>query len=125
MSWPAEGAIVNLDGGGYVRVDWDESYFDAQQEEASIYWVCFWTGDDIEQPARHDPQRITGVTSIEEVLAWLHTTKGERRFELFVETRDHTDTRESRWISYRKLIRLAGDFQPAGSSVTVNFTRPE
>ena len=108
-----------------MKVEWDESFFDAQQEEASVYWVCFWTGDDIEQSARHDPQRITGATSIEEVLTWLHTTKGERLFELFVETTDHTETRDLGWISYRKLIRLAGDFHPAGSSITISFIQPE
>ncbi|MGO4783941.1 hypothetical protein [Cryobacterium sp. W22_MBD10_FK3] len=108
-----------------MKAEWDESFFDAQQEEASVYWVCFWTGDDIEQPARHDPPRITGVTSIEEVLTWLHTTKGERLFELFVETTDRTETRDLGWISYRNLIRLAGDFRPAGSSFSIGLTRPE
>jgi hypothetical protein len=104
-----------------VKVEWDESFFDAQQEEATVYWVCFWTGDDIEQPAQHDPQRITGATSIEEVLTWLHKTRGERRFELFVET----ETRDLAKNSYRNLIRLAGDFRPGGTSFTVSFTRPE
>jgi hypothetical protein len=108
-----------------VRVEWDESFFDAQQEEASIYWVCFWTGDDIEQSARHDPQRITGATSIQEVLNWLHTTKGERRFELFVEIPEHTETSDLGKNFHRNLIRLAGDFRPAGSSITISLTRPE
>ncbi|MBX0300751.1 hypothetical protein K2F54_12285 [Cryobacterium sp. 1639] len=99
-----------------MKVEWDESFFDAHQEEASVYWVCFWTGDDIEQPARHDPQRITGATSIEEVLTWLHTTKGERLFELFVEIADHNATSD---------VRLAGDFRPGGTSFTISLTRPE
>jgi hypothetical protein len=106
-----------------VKVEWDESYLDAQQEEASVYWVCFWTGDDIEQAARHDPQRITGATSIEEVLTWLHTTKGKRRFELFVELPDQTEARHLDRNSYRSLIRLAGDFRPGGTSFTTSLTR--
>jgi len=108
-----------------VKVEWDESFFDAQQEEASVYWVCFWTGDDIEQPARHDPQRITGATSIEEVLTWLHTTKGERLFELFVEIADHNATSDVGRSSYRSLLRLAGDFRPGGTLLTISLTRPE
>lgn len=98
-----------------MRTEWDESYFDAQQNDASIYWVCFWDGDDIALSARHDPQRITEASTIEEVLAWVHAEKGERRFELFVETTDHVETRESGWTAYRKLIRLAGDFRPGGT----------
>jgi hypothetical protein len=108
-----------------VKVEWDESFFNAQQEEASVYWVCFWAGDDIEQPARHDPQRITAATSIEGVLTWLHATKGERRFELFVETPGQTETRDVGRNSYRSLIRLAGDFRPGGTSFTISLTRPE
>lgn len=72
----------------------------------------FWTGDDIEQAGRHDPQRIAGGGSVEEVLAWLHREKGERRFELFVETFDHAESRELGWVAHRNLIRLAGDFVP-------------
>lgn len=104
---------------------WDESYFDAQQEEASVYWVCFWTGDDIEQTAHHDPQRITGAASIEEVLDWLNVEKGERRFELFVETADHAESPQFGWSSLRKLIRLAGDFRPAGASVSLGSFHPD
>ena len=63
-----------------MHAEWDESYFDAGQEEPSIYWVCFWTGDDVEQAARHDPQRITGAGSVAEVLEWVHEVKEERRF---------------------------------------------
>ncbi|MFB2597444.1 hypothetical protein ACEXQE_06605 [Herbiconiux sp. P17] len=113
---------VETERGGTVQATWDESYFEAQQEDASVYWVCFWTGDDVQQPARHDPQRITESSSIEDVLAWLHAEKGERRFELFVETTDHAQTREG-GSSRRKLIRLAGDFHPSGTSTTVRFTR--
>lgn len=104
---------------------WDESYFDAQQEDASVYWVCFWTGDDGEQVARHDPQRLTGAVSIEEVLGWVNEQKGERRFELFVETTDHAEMPAAGWVSRRKLIRLAGDFRPAGTSVSLGFSRPD
>ena len=105
-----------------MQVEWDESYFDAQQQNASVYWVCFWTGDDVEQ-AQHDPQRITGAESVEEVLAWLASEKGERRFELFVETVDHAESREQGWIARRKLVRLAGDFRPRSTSATFSFTR--
>lgn len=106
-----------------MRATWDESYFDAQHgEETPIYWVCFWTGNDVEQPARHDPQRITDATSVAEVLEWLHEEKGERLYELFVETLDHAESRESGWTARRKLIRLAGDFRPGGTSETITFT---
>ena len=108
-----------------MQATWDESFFELQQEDASVYWVCFWTGDDIDQAARHDPQRITGAASIEEVLAWLNSEKGDRRFELFVETTDHAQSRDGGWISRRKLIRLAGDFHPAATSVIMTFERPE
>jgi hypothetical protein len=108
-----------------VRAEWDESYFDAQRENASVHWVCFWTGDDVERSARHDPQRITEAASIEEVLAWLHAELGERRFELFVETTDHAETRDFGWMPHRNLVRLAGNFQPSGTSTTVRFTRPD
>lgn len=108
-----------------MRAEWDESFFDAQNEDPLIYWVCFWTGDDVDVPARHDPQRISGATSVEEVLAWLHNVKGERRFELFVETTGHTETRESGWAPYRNLIRLGGDFQPNADSITITFTRSD
>jgi hypothetical protein len=106
-----------------MRVEWDESYFEAQQQDASVYWVCFWTGDDVDQPARHDPQRVTGAGSVDEVLAWISVEKGERRFELFVETVDHAESRDSGWISYRNLIRLGGDFRPGGTTVSVFLTR--
>ncbi|MFG6504564.1 hypothetical protein [Microbacterium sp. P05] len=106
-----------------MRVEWDESYFEAKQQDASVYWVCFWTGDDVDQPTRHDPQRVTEAESVEEVLAWISAEKGERRFELFVETADHAESRESGWVSYRKLIRLAGDFHPGGTTVSVVLTR--
>jgi hypothetical protein len=116
---------VEPDWGGRVRAEWDESFFDAQNEDPSIYWVCFRTGDDIEEPARHDPQRITDATSVEEVLVWLHNEKGERRFELFVETTGHAKTRATSWTPYRNLIRLGGDFEPRGVSTTITFTRSD
>ena len=108
-----------------MQAEWDESYFAAQQQDASVYWVCFWTGDDVEQAAQHDPQRITGASSVEEVLAWLAREKGERRFELFVETVDQAESREHGWIAHRNLIRLAGDFRPEGTSLTFTFTQPD
>ncbi|NQX12835.1 hypothetical protein HQQ80_14445 [Microbacteriaceae bacterium VKM Ac-2855] len=106
-----------------MQATWDESYFDAQQgEDTPVYWVCFWTGDDVERPATHDPQRITGAASVADVLDWLREEKGDRRFELFVETLDHAESRETGWTARRKLIRLAGDFRPGGTSETVIFT---
>lgn len=102
-----------------MDAQWDESFFDAQQEDASIYWVCFWTGDDIEWSAQHDPQRVTGAESVEEVLAWISRERGERRFELFVETIDHAESRARGWESYRNLVRLAGDYRPSGVTVTI------
>ncbi|WP_395244444.1 hypothetical protein ACGGZK_01175 [Agromyces sp. MMS24-K17] len=106
-----------------MQADWDESYFDAQRQDASTYWVCFWTGDDVEQAAQHDPHRITGAASVEEVLDWVHRERGERRFELFVETLDHAESRERGWVTERRLVRLAGDFRPAGVSVTIPLTQ--
>jgi hypothetical protein len=108
---------------GQMRAVWDESYFEAAQQDASVYWVCFWTGDDVDQPARHDPQRVTGAGSVEEVLDWISAEKGERRFELFVETVDHAESQESGGTSYRNLIRLAGDFRPGGATVTISLTQ--
>jgi hypothetical protein len=108
-----------------MRAEWDESYFEAQPEDAVVYWVCFWTGDDIERSAQHDPHRVTGVESVEEVIAWVHAEKGERYFELFVETDGNAETREHGWMPYRKLIRLAGDFTPGGTTVTFTAMRPD
>jgi hypothetical protein len=108
-----------------MQTEWDESYLEAQQQDASVYWVCFWTGDDVEQATQHDPQRITGADSVEQVLAWLAREKGERRFELFVETVDHAESREQGWIARRNLVRLAGDFRPGGTSVTVTFAQSD
>lgn len=95
-----------------MQAVWDESYFDGQQEDPSIYWVCLWTETD-DSGEQHDPQRITGAESVEEVLEWVHEVKGERGFELFVETADHSEARGHGWMDYRKLIRLAGDFTPS------------
>jgi hypothetical protein len=101
-----------------MKAMWDESlFFDDKREEPTIYWVCFWTSNDDELAVQHDPQRITGATSVEEVLAWVHSTKGERGFELFVETSGHSETREHGWMAFRNLIRLAGDFRPPGTTV--------
>lgn len=105
-----------------MQAEWDESCFDAQQEDPSVYWVCFWTGDDTEHAALHDPQRITGAESVEEVIEWLHEVKGERRFELFVETVQRVETREYGWTEQRLLLRLAGDFEPRGTTVVVRLT---
>ncbi|KQP00320.1 hypothetical protein [Leifsonia sp. Leaf264] len=108
-----------------MQVEWDETYFEAQQQDAKVYWVCFWTGDDVEQSAQHDPQRITGAHSVEEVLTWLSRVRGERRYELFVEIGDHAKSRDQGWATQRKLIRLAGDFRPRVTSVTITMTRSE
>lgn len=108
-----------------METEWDESFFGTQQEHASIYWVCFWTGDDIRSAAQHDPQRVTGAESIEEVISWISRERGERRYELFVETLDHAESRSRGWAPYRKLLRLAGDFDPAGTSVTIPFVRTD
>jgi hypothetical protein len=102
-----------------VEATWDESFFDAQQHDASIHWVCFWTGDDIEWSAQHDPQRVTGADSVEEVLVWISRERGERRFELFVETIDHVESRVRGWEPHPNLVRLAGDFRPGGVTVTI------
>lgn len=108
-----------------MQAEWDESYFEARQQDASVYWVCFWTGDDVERAAQHDPQRVTGADSVEEVLAWLARERGERRFELFVETVEHAESHEHGSIAQRNLIRLAGDFRPGGTSVTFTMTRSD
>lgn len=105
-----------------MRAEWDESFFDAQHQDASVYWVCFWTGDDIDHSAQHDPQRITGAESVEEILEWVHRVKGERYFELFVETTGHAESRAHGWVGFRRLIRLAGDFRPAGTTHTITLT---
>lgn len=101
-----------------MEARWDKSFF-AQQKDALIYWVCFWTGDDIEWAAQHDPQRVTGAESVEEVLAWISRERGERRFELFVEPIDHAESRARGWEPYRNLLRLAGDYRPGGGTVTI------
>lgn len=108
-----------------MRAEWDESFFEGQREEASVYWVCFWTGDDVERAAQHDPQRVVGAESVKEVLAWISRERGERRFELFVETVGHAESADVGWAPHRKLVRLAGDFRPAGSSVTIPLTRAD
>ena len=66
-----------------------------------------------------------GADSVEVVLEWLAREKGERRFELFVETVDHAESREHGWIARRNLIRLAGDFRPRETSVTFTFTHTD
>lgn len=112
--------------GGRMRAEWDESFFEADmKEDASVYWVCFWTGDDEAQAAQHDPQRVTGADSVEEVLAWIARERGDRRYELFTETVDHAESPDEGWTACRNLVRLAGDFRPAGSSVTIILTREE
>ncbi|WP_285135537.1 hypothetical protein [Microbacterium sp. lyk4-40-TSB-66] len=101
-----------------MHSEWDESYFDAPREDPSIYWVCFWTGDDIEEAARHDPQRITGADSVVQVLEWVYEVKEERRFELFVETAERVGTSAHGSSDRRTLIRLAGDFTSGGTTCT-------
>ena len=51
--------------------------------------------------------------------------KEERRFELFVETTDRAESRAHGWIDHRKLIRLAGDFTPGGTTSTISFHAQE
>ena len=108
-----------------MQAKWDESFLDSQQQYAPVYWVCFWTGDDVEQATQHDPQRVTGAESVEEVLAWVALEKGERRFELFVETVDRVESRAQGWTAQRSLIRLAGDFRAGSTTVTVTLIQPD
>ncbi len=109
-----------------MRAERDESLFEAdQQEDASVYWVCFWTGDDDLQAAQHDPQRITGADSVEEVLSWIGRELGDRRYELFVETVDYVESDDHGWIARRRVVRLAGDFRPRGSTFTVEITKAD
>ncbi|PPF25707.1 MULTISPECIES: hypothetical protein [unclassified Rathayibacter] len=109
-----------MDTGGLMRAEWNEAFFDAQREEPLTYWVCFWIGADDELAVTHDPQRITDADSVEEVLAWIHDTKGDRDFELFVETLNHTETREHGWMPARNLIHLAGNYRPPGTTSTLS-----
>jgi hypothetical protein len=108
-----------------MQAEWDGSFFDASSEGASVYWVCFWNGDDVERPAQHDPQRVTDAESVEDVLAWVSRERGDRLFELFVETVDHAASRDAGWTLHRKLIRLAGDFRPAATEVTIPLIRAD
>ncbi|MGW9167924.1 hypothetical protein [Agromyces sp. NPDC055658] len=101
-----------------MQAEWDESFLRVRQEDASIYWVWFWTGDDIGQAARHDPQRISDAEAVDEILDWIGR---DRHFELFVEVADHTASGDSG----RRLIRLAGDFRPAGTVVNITLTAAE
>ncbi|MCR2763341.1 hypothetical protein NQ152_07435 [Microbacterium sp. zg.B48] len=103
----------------------DESFFEAQPEDAFVYWVCFWTGDDVETPAQHDPQRVSDADSVEEVLAWISRERGERGFELFVETVEYAESRDVGSTPHRKLVRLAGHFRPAGTQVTIPLIRAD
>lgn len=105
-----------------MKASWDESFFDAQREEPTTYWVCFWTSNDDDVAVQHDPQRITGADSVEDVLAWVHNTKGDRGFELFVENSSHSESRDHGWMAFRKLIRLAGNYRPPGTTVTMSAT---
>lgn len=109
-----------------MQAEWDESFLEADmREDASVYWVCFWTGDDEVHAAQHDPQRITGAESVEEVLTWITQVRGDRRYELFVETVDHAESPDHGWTACRDLVRLAGDFRPEVSSVTIALTRED
>ena len=51
--------------------------------------------------------------------------KGERRFELFVDTTDHAESRDFGWSSRRKLVRLAADFPSTGTSITIAVGQPD
>lgn len=118
----ATGPIV-LGMGVEIRSEWDESFFDVWRgEEASAYWVCFWTRDDVESSAKHDPQRLLGATSVVDVLEWIANTKGDRRFELFVELGGGAPPEPSDEAAHRHLVRLAGDFRPAETTVTIELT---
>ncbi|QHC62762.1 hypothetical protein GSU69_08760 [Rathayibacter festucae] len=55
----------------------------------------------------------------------MHEVKEERRFELFVETTDRAESRAHGWLDHRKLIRLAGDFTPGGTTFTIASYAPE
>lgn len=70
-------------------------------------------------------RRARSAESVAEVLEWVHAMKEERRFELFVETADRVETRAHGWTDYRKLIRLAGDFTPGGTTFTIAFHAQE
>lgn len=108
-----------------MKTGWDESYIGMQREDASTYWVWFWTGDDVEEPASHDPRRITGAESVAEVLAWVQEVREGRRFELFVETTERAETRTHGRTDYRRLVRLASDFTPRGVSSTITLSTHE
>jgi hypothetical protein len=103
-----------------MDINWDESFFEHSQIEAPTYWVCFWT-EVAGSSAIHDPVRITGAQSVDEVNEWIQQTLGSRGYELFVEANDRAESRESGLVDRKQLVRLAGNFRPA-STVIAAFT---
>jgi hypothetical protein len=102
-----------------MNVVWDESFFEHGQVEDPIYWVCFWTKAQ-DSTAMHDPVRIDGAESVNEVLAWVNETLGSRGYELFVEASDRVESSELGWVDRKQLVRLAGNFRPP-STVVATF----
>jgi hypothetical protein len=101
-----------------VNVVWDESFFDHGRVEEPIYWVCFWT-EAQDSTAMHDPVRIDGAGSVNEVLAWVRETLGSRGYELFVEANDHAESREQGWVDRKQLVRLSGNYRPPSTVVAI------
>ncbi|RFA13860.1 hypothetical protein B7R22_11430 [Subtercola boreus] len=95
-----------------MKAEWDESFFERVQVDAAVYWVCFWTHV-VNSSERHDPTRIDGADSVEEVLAWIDANVGTRSYELFVEVADRVQTVDHGRVDAKKLVRLAGDIRPS------------
>lgn len=102
-----------------MNISWDESFFEHGQIEEPTYWVCFWTQVD-GSTAMHDPVRVEGVKSVDEVIKWIDESLGSRSYELFVEANDRVESGESGWIDRKQLVRLAGNFRPE-SAVVATF----
>lgn len=100
-----------------MYINWDESFFEHRQLQEPPYWVCFWTEAD-GSSAMHDPVRVEGATSVDEVIKWIDKTLGSRSYELFVEANDRVESRDSGWIDGKQLIRLVGNFQPESNGDT-------
>jgi hypothetical protein len=101
-----------------MNITRDESFFEYNQIEMPTYWVCFWT--EVEgSTAMHDPVRVEGAESVGEVIKWINETRGSRSYELFAEAEDRAESREFGWVDRKQLVRLAGDFRPASTVVTI------
>ncbi|MCS5718800.1 hypothetical protein N1027_11710 [Herbiconiux sp. CPCC 205763] len=108
-----------------MDISWDESFFSHGQIEMPTYWVCFWTAVE-GSSAMHDPVKVEGAESVNEVIEWIHATRGSRGYELFVEANDRVETRDSGWVDRKQFVRLAGDFRPASTVVaTWLFTKDD